>query len=176
MIECVIKWCNANTGFLSAILSAIGLLLSSIAIIVSIRTARLPFKKKLVLSSFLDVAFYKNEVTGAHGSTIVGLSVNATNIGFRNINISYLGVLVKDKTLSEEKQKIVKLKEQITGVGFLVPTEIKTELYKKEDILYALSQVSQKAKISLYARDSEGQEYFKRLGYAKHLAKKLSVN
>ena len=45
----IIQWCNENTGFLTAILSLIGLVLSVTAIVVSIRTARLPYKKKLML-------------------------------------------------------------------------------------------------------------------------------
>ena len=46
---CFIEWCNQNNGFISAILSIIGLLLSIIAIVISIHTARLPYKKKLLL-------------------------------------------------------------------------------------------------------------------------------
>ena len=46
----IIRWCNENNGFLTAILSLIGLVLSVTAIVVSIRTARLPYKKKLMLS------------------------------------------------------------------------------------------------------------------------------
>jgi len=45
----IIRWCNENNGFLTAILSLIGLVLSVTAIVVSIRTARLPYKKKLML-------------------------------------------------------------------------------------------------------------------------------
>ena len=36
----IIRWCNENNGFLTAILSLIGLVLSVTAIVVSIRTAR----------------------------------------------------------------------------------------------------------------------------------------
>lgn len=46
----IIRWCNENNGFLTAILSLIGLVLSVTAIVVSIRTARLPYKKKLMLA------------------------------------------------------------------------------------------------------------------------------
>lgn len=47
----IIRWCNENNGFLTAILSLIGLVLSVTAIVVSIRTARLPYKKKLMLAA-----------------------------------------------------------------------------------------------------------------------------
>lgn len=49
----IIRWCNENNGFLTAILSLIGLVLSVTAIVVSIRTARLPYKKKLMLGSYM---------------------------------------------------------------------------------------------------------------------------
>lgn len=51
----IIRWCNENNGFLTAILSLIGLVLSVTAIVVSIRTARLPYKKKLMLGSYKNV-------------------------------------------------------------------------------------------------------------------------
>ena len=44
-----IQWCNENNGFLTAILSITSLLLSVTAIVVSIMTARLPYKKKSYL-------------------------------------------------------------------------------------------------------------------------------
>ena len=53
----IIRWCNENNGFLTAILSLIGLVLSVTAIVVSIRTARLPYKKKLMLIGN-DTGFY----------------------------------------------------------------------------------------------------------------------
>lgn len=46
MIEEIITWCNSNNGFATILLSALTLLVSIIAIIVSIRTARLPYNYK----------------------------------------------------------------------------------------------------------------------------------
>lgn len=45
----IIIWCDDNYGFLAAILSSVGLLVSVIAIVVSIKTAHLPYKKILQL-------------------------------------------------------------------------------------------------------------------------------
>ena len=59
-MEKIIEWCNLNNGFLTAILSMVGLLLSLTAIVVSVRTALLPFKKKIKISSFVSIAFSKN--------------------------------------------------------------------------------------------------------------------
>ena len=45
----IINWCNNNDGFIMAILAFLSLLLSAVAIIVSIKTARMPYKKGLKL-------------------------------------------------------------------------------------------------------------------------------
>lgn len=62
MIEEIITWCNSNNGFATILLSALTLLVSIIAIIVSIRTARLPYKKKLIVSggSFISAGGIDN--------------------------------------------------------------------------------------------------------------------
>ncbi|MDD7513322.1 MAG: hypothetical protein PUK14_05500 [Clostridiales bacterium] len=168
-MELIINWCNYNNGFITAILSAIGLLLSVIAIVVSIRTARLPYKKKLKLTSSVDVAISKNTITGEVISNIMGISVNAANIGSRNVYITYLGICVKDKKFNRDKQKMTKFRDKITGTGIIAPAEIKTELYKKDDLLYPLSLFRRNAKMYLYAKDTEGTEYFERAGNVKNM-------
>ena len=102
-MEKIIEWCNLNNGFLTAILSMVGLLLSLTAIVVSVRTALLPFKKKIKISSFVSIAFSKNELTGEVHREVVGLCVNAANVGFRNANLVYLGILVKDSSGNVKK-------------------------------------------------------------------------
>lgn len=169
-----IEWCNANNGFLSALLSLLTLVVSVIAIVVSIRTAKLPYKKKLSLSSSLDIAFMQNPITGETGSEILGISVNAANIGARNINITYLGISVKDKSLPGGQQKLAKIRDEITGVGIIAPTEVKTEMFNKTDLIGVLSKLGKKAKIFLYARDSEGTEYYQKAGCAYKLVEQLS--
>ena len=113
-MELIINWCNDNNGFITAILSAIGLLLSVIAIVISIRTARLPYKKKLKLTSFVDVAISKNTITEEVVSNIMGISINAANIGSRNVSITYLGICVKDKKSNRDKQRMTKIRDEIT--------------------------------------------------------------
>ena len=84
MIEEIITWCNSNNGFATILLSALTLLVSIIAIIVSIRTARLPYKKKLIVSggSFIS----------AGG---IGLYITATNVGNRQLKISNIGFQIQ---------------------------------------------------------------------------------
>ena len=162
----IIEWCNINNGFLTGILSLFTLIVSIIAIIASIRTAKLPYKKKLKLSSSLDIAFFQNPVTGKSGSQIIGVSVNVANIGSRNINISYLGISVKDKSLHSGQEKLTKIRDEITGTGVIAPTE-------KTDLIYVLSKLGRKAKLFLYARDSEGKEYYQKAGHAHKLVEQL---
>ena len=168
-MEEIIKWCNDNNGFLTGVLSLLTLVVSIIAIIVSIRTAKLPYKRKLRLSSSLDIAFFQNPATGESGTQIMGISVNIANIGSRNVNISYLGISVNGR-----QEKLTKIKDEVTGTGILAPTEVKTEFFKKTDLIYVLSRLDKKAKISLYARDTEGNEYFQKAGYAYKMVEQLS--
>lgn len=81
----IIAWCNANEGFVSAILALVSLLLSVVAICISISVAKLPFKKKISL------AFYTNMgIGGAKG--YIGYEVVATNIGNRVVATDYVGL------------------------------------------------------------------------------------
>lgn len=81
-----VQWCNENEGFLSAVLSIIGLMLSVIAIVVSVQTARLPYKKKLMLGSYMMLGATVNP--GVNATTfIMGMSTSATNVGNRAIVI-----------------------------------------------------------------------------------------
>ena len=85
----VIQWCNDNNGFLTAILSLIGLILSVTAIVVSIRTARLPYKKKLLLGSSILLGVSRIPLRGTETS-LMGLSSTATNVGNRTISLHTL--------------------------------------------------------------------------------------
>lgn len=90
----IIQWCNENNGFLTAILSLIGLVLSVTAIVISVRTARLPYKKKLMLGSYMPLGASMIPGVGAE-TQILGMSASATNIGNRTVNITYLGYAIK---------------------------------------------------------------------------------
>ena len=168
----IIRWCNDNNGFLTAILSAIGLFLSMIAIVVSIKTARLPFKKKIVVSASTNIWFGTNPITNTTKSGVHSISINVVNKGFRDINITYLGIQIKD---SHEKQKLQKIKEPMEGDGIIHPSEIHTNSFEKDDIVKAFSSLSETAKAYAYAEDSEGNHYSKYMGKAKKIAKNISL-
>jgi hypothetical protein len=174
MLE-IIKWCNWNTGFLTAVLSVVGLLLSSIAIFVSIRTARLPYIKKVKLSYSTDMAISIDCVTRQSTSEIAGISVNVVNAGSRDINIAFLGLAVKVKTFGGEYKKIVKTMSDITYTGILSPASIRTEFYKKEELLSLTTYFSKNAKLYVYVRDTEDQEHVKRLGCVNDILRTINM-
>lgn len=64
-------------------LSLLTLVVSIIAVIVSIQTARLPYKKKMLVESG---SYISNDGTGIH--------ITVTNIGNRNIKIKKIGILI----------------------------------------------------------------------------------
>ena len=101
----LIHWCNDNNGFLTAILSAIGLFLSTIAIVVSIKTARLPFKKRIVIKTSTNLWVGMIPITNTIASGVQSISINVVNKGFRDVNITYLGIMIKNK---REKQNLYK--------------------------------------------------------------------
>ena len=109
---CIVEWCNLNSGFLTGVLSLLTLVVSVIAIVVSIHTAKLPYKKEIKLSSSIDVFFSRNDTTGETDSQIIGVSVNAANVGSRNVNITYLGICVKDKSLHNGQEKMAKIRDR----------------------------------------------------------------
>lgn len=71
---------------------------------------------------------------------------------------------------------MAKIRDEITGTGIIAPTEVKTEMFKNADLIFALSKLSKKARLYLYARDTEGKEYFQKAGYAHRLIEQLSRN
>lgn len=84
----IIVWCNQNTGFVSAVLSLLTILLSIIATVVSIRTARLPYKKSMQL-----------KCGRAYNGCGYGIYITAINTGNRPITISMMGLEVEEKQL-----------------------------------------------------------------------------
>ena len=85
----MIQWCNENVGFASIVLSTLTLLVSIIAIIVSIRAARLPYKKLIKIEA------------GSYFTTdgASGLHVTAVNCGNIDFTISSMGFVAKDNQL-----------------------------------------------------------------------------
>lgn len=85
----IINWFNSNSEFVNAILSFSSFLLSGIAIIVSIRTARFPYRKKIKIKCAKKYTII-NDFTQQH----TGFTVTVTNIGARMIVIECIGIIL----------------------------------------------------------------------------------
>lgn len=165
----IIQWCNDNNGFLTAILSVIGLLLSIIAIVVSIHTARLPFKKKILLgSSLLLGASVNSEITTK--PFIIGLAASATNVGNRMVSLTYLGYAIKREG---RLNKIYPINREFQNKAFLESSEMFEVQFQREELKKAFSKVPQKTKLFVYADDTEGTEYKRRVGTVGKLLQNL---
>lgn len=169
-MEEIIKWCNENNGFLTGLLSLLTVIVSVIAIVVSINTARMPYKKSIVLTSTTNFLFGQNNFTRQVVSQFSGVSINAANVGNRNINLVYLGLgIIKDGRM----QKMQTIDRDLGGKGMLVPTDIFKVEYSPRDLL-SFGQMDSKVKIYCLAIDSEGKQYKKFYGKAGKVFENLS--
>lgn len=162
-----IQWCNENNGFLTAILSITSLLLSVTAIVVSIMTARLPYKKKILLASSLTLGmtFQTKESV-----SVMGMAASATNVGNRPIGIRYLGYAIKkDGTY----HCIYPISREFNCNALLEPSkEIETQ-FSKEELIKAFLQEAPNSKLYIFARDTQGSMYKRSAGTVKKLLQNL---
>lgn len=158
-LEKLISWCNSNIGFASLLLSALTLFTSVIAITISILTARLPYKKKILISS----GFYFG--VGANTDTS-GLHVTAINVGNRQIKISAIGLKVNEQVLTN----IDTMQESRT---ILTQGEETEQYFQTEGVIHSLKsmQVSSSTKVYAYVKDSEGKEYKKYIAKVSEIMK-----
>lgn len=144
-----IEWCNLNQGFVSAILALTSIILSVVAILVSIRVAKLPFQKKIA------VAFYTNLGVGASAG-LQFYSIEATNIGNRVIKVNFVGVGYK------EGGRWMKCYNKANPN----PSNVMLDINETVDTQYSISDVNQlMAERTLYAIavDIEGKVYKRRI-------------
>lgn len=82
----IIVWCNENEGFVAMVLSIVTILISVIAIVVSINTARLPYKQNLKF----DYYIYDNSngIPEIH-MTVVNVGNCAVYVDFISIEQEY---------------------------------------------------------------------------------------
>ena len=159
----VIKWCNDNQGFLTAVLTVVSIFLSVMAIIVSIRTAKLPYRKKIRLSCSTD--FFGNKETNKYN---MGMSVNAVNVGSRDINITYIGLLNGN---AFSKERVIRLNQNDTGI--IKPTEIKTATFLLRELEEVLSKSEKSKNMYICVCDTEGKFINKKIVQTKTILKNL---
>ncbi len=141
----VIQWCNDNVGFATIVLSSLTLLVSVIAIIVSVRTARLPYKKMLKIE------------TGSYLTTDdeSGLHVTAINCGNIDFTINSMGFIGKGNqfmvNFHSKNQYPLRLKNGDQVSEYFTDAEP------------AVQHLKMNKKIIAYVKDSEGKIYKKRM-------------
>ena len=156
----IICWCNINNGFLTGILSIVGLLLSTIAIVISIHTARLPYKKKIKLGS--SMLFGATMGCGSHTSPVIlGLEASVTNVGNRAVYMTYIGYAIK---VNRKYKKLYPLKRDFDCKVMLEPSEIKGVPFMADELAQSFLKYKRNTRIYIYASDSEEKVYLQRIG------------
>ena len=142
----IVEWCNENVGFATVILSVLTLLVSIIAIVVSIRTARLPFKKAIRIEA------------GSYFTTDneTGLQVTVINCGNMDFSISNMGFI------AENKQLMINTRSQNTYPVRIKNGEQVSEYFNGNVPEIQRLQSSNK-RIFAYVKDTEGKLYKKRM-------------
>ncbi len=137
----IIEWCNINSGFIQAILALLTLIVSIIAIVVSIKTANLPYKKKIVLTfgSYIGVGFIDD-----------GIHVTCINCGNRAFHIKKLGLFVKPNRVYINFNSISE--SQIRLDGGSETTQYFTSNYLREEF----KKYDGSTKVYAYVEDTEG--------------------
>ncbi|MDD3222559.1 MAG: hypothetical protein EOM34_12305 [Clostridia bacterium] len=143
-----IEWCNNNMGFASLLLSALTLFVSALAIIVSLHTAKLPYKKNILIS------------TGSYiSSDGIGIHVTATNIGNRKVKIRKMGILI-DNIVYVDKNALI-------NGHFDLNQGDETSHYFRLDELKKLTEANKihsAKRMMAFAEDTEGKKYKKNIG------------
>lgn len=165
----IIEWCNNNTGFLTGLLSLLTLAVSIIAVCVSIHTARIPYLKKLILSSDITVLFAQSNINGKILSQFSGITVNATNIGNRSVNIKFIGLAIR----SEGKlQKMQTANRDLGGKGILSPTDVASVEYNAVELM-DFGKLKFRTKVYCCVMDTEGKTYLKYYGRVEKIIRNL---
>jgi hypothetical protein len=147
-----IEWCNVNQGFITAIFSLLSLLISTIAIVISILSSRLPYKRAVRVSS----GSYFGVGEGMENKQ--GVYVNALNVGNVPINIIEVGLLhgkkhcINTNTMSDARGVL----KQMESFEQSFPSQGLKETFK-----------GKKGRVYAFAKDAEGHIYKKYLCNAK---------
>lgn len=123
-----IEFCNDNQGFISAILSFFTILISIIAVFVSIHASKLPYKKKLKL----EYKIVYGVLQGSGDLIPLKYQIEATNLGRVPISLSFIGLAYKasDGTVKRLVNKLSpNAHSRILNVNEVaeVPYELSTE-------------------------------------------------
>ncbi len=153
----IIQWCNENNGFISAVLSFLTVLISVIAIAISIKMARLPFKKKLKLSGTIGYVIGDD----IDSMEIAGFYVNVCNIGNRPVSVKFLGFIIS-KDGAGKFDRFYNIDGTNSCESPLMPTESFEVLYPAEGLIRSLQRINRKRILYYFIEDTEGGTQRKR--------------
>lgn len=152
-MQTIITWCNDNAGFASAVLALGTIIVSVIAIIVSLRTARLPYLKRIKITS-----------GWSYGIVSGGIHITAINTGNRPVTISMIGILIRDKQIFVPSE----MQNLQTKIGV---SDSETVLFLHRDLIREIKEYgfSEDENVYGYVTDTEGDIVKKRIGIVKDI-------
>lgn len=157
MIKEIVVWSNQNEGLISLFLSALTLLVSVLAIVISLISARLPYKKKVLVKTSNAIRV---------GSSVMLLYITVTNVGNRPVQLTEVGFLLK-----KLKWKYLSIKNITDAEKRLDVGEIVTLHYSVHDFQHRLREKEARLedKVYAFALDSEGSMYKKKLSTVENI-------
>lgn len=158
MLNNIIEWCNNNQGFIDAILSLFTLLVSIIAIVISIITAKLPYKRKISVS----------------GGTTIGVGFDFTGLHVSAVNVGNVPIMIKNIGIKVGKKTYININTVSESKIMLKPTET-TSQYFDSNNLKIFNNENPLKKAFAYVEDTEGNSYKKYLGRVRHIQKFYSA-
>ena len=143
----IIEWCNSNEGFINALLAIASLLLSFIAIVVSVQAIRLQYRKKLRIEcgSFYGLGDLKGKK---------GIHITVTNIS--NVTITIKEISLKGTS----SQRVLDLLDPQSEID-LSPGKTEVKYFEENQLKQCIQQL--KLPIYAYAMDTSGKIYKKRI-------------
>ena len=148
-----IEWCNNNMGFVSLLLSALTLFVSIIAVVVSVRTAKLPYKKKLMVSS--------GNYISQDG---LGMHVTVTNVGNRKVKMKKMGILIGEIVYTDKNRLL-------EGHIDLNQGDETSHYFRLDEMqnLIRVNKIDKSDKMIAYVEDTEGKKYKKKICKVKDI-------
>lgn len=131
-----VKWCNCNEGFISAVLSVLTLVISIIAIWISVRLAYIPYKKRIFINPVFDIK--ENEYE---------LNLTIANSGNKLIGISYVTVYYKNEYIGDNSEQ--KFIEPSKTSDYFIELNLNEENVKFD----------KNSKVKIVVHDTEKKEY-----------------
>ena len=158
MLNNIITWCNINQGFVDAILSLFTFIASIIAIVISIITAKLPYKRKISVS----------------GGTTIGVGFDFTGLHVSAVNVGNVPIMIKNIGIKVGKKTYININTVSESKIMLKPTETTSQYFNSNDLKIFNSENPYK-KAFAYVEDTDGNSYKKYLGKVKNIQRFYSA-